>query len=54
MCVKYDPRGNSALVVGEAIFVLIFVGFAQVLITLMKLKDGKQRRLQSAYTVLCL
>lgn len=50
--VRHNSSTNSALVLGR-LFCFIFFGFAQVSLTLVKLKDGEQRRLQSASAALC-
>lgn len=50
--VKYDSSRNSVFVLGRLFLVFFLVGFAQVSMTLMKLKGGQQRRLQSGSAVL--
>lgn len=50
--VKYDSSRNSVFVLGRLFLFFFLVGFAQVSMTLMKLKGGQQRRLQSGSAVL--
>lgn len=50
--VRHNSSRNSVLVLGR-LFCFIFFGFAQVSLTLVKLKDGEQRRLWSTSAALC-
>ena len=50
--VRHNSSRNSVLVLGR-LFCFIFFGFAQVSLTLVKLKDGEQRRLWSTSAAHC-